>query len=96
MCLHIDKIKEMENIELIAGNKSNNQNCLCLQCFSKEKQKEKQEIHHHVDINEMSIICPLHGLKTDIPCLDCEKIVARNALINIISGIPKEILIVKK
>ena len=49
------------------------ENCLCLQCLNKEKQKEKQEIHHHVDINEMSIICPLHGLKTDIPCLDCEK-----------------------
>ena len=87
----------MENIEQIAGNKSNNQNCLCLQCFSKEKQKEKQEIHHHVDINEMSIICPLHGLKKLIFLVwIVKKIVARNALINIISGITKEILIVKK
>ena len=73
MCLKKDKIKETENKEKIAGNKSDNQNCLCLQRLTQEKQKEKQEIHHHVDINDMSVICPLHGLKTDIPCLDCEK-----------------------
>ena len=73
MCLKDDKIKETKNIEKIAGNKSDNQNCLCLQRLTQEKQKENQEIHYHVDINDMSVLCPLHGLKTDIPCLDCEK-----------------------
>ena len=73
MCLKKDKIKETENKEKIAGNKSDNQNCLCLQRLTQEKQKENQEIHYHVDINDMSVLCPLHGLKTDIPCLDCEK-----------------------
>lgn len=62
-----------KNKKIISNEELNSiwNSCLCLQCSSEEE--EKNLIHYIVKINEMSTICHLHGLKTDIPCLDCQK-----------------------
>ena len=72
-CVRNEKI----NKEIIAKEISTNElnsccNCFCCSQSSQEKKKE-EGIHYIVDADNISVICPQHGLKTNIPCDDCQK-----------------------
>jgi len=70
-------MNEKINKEIIAKEISTNElnsccNCLCCSKSSQENKKE-EGIHYLVDADNISVICHLHGLKTNIPCDDCQK-----------------------
>ena len=83
-CLECDKFlceqcvrNEIIDKEIIAKEISTNElnsscNCFCCSQSSQEKKKEGG-IHYLVDADNISVICPQHGLKTNIPCDDCQK-----------------------
>ena len=69
--------KEKTKAEIIAKEISTNELNSCCNCFccSQNSTENKQEkgIHYLVEVNNISVICPKHGLKTNIPCDDCQK-----------------------
>ena len=68
---------EKNDKEIITKEISTNELNSCCNCFccSQNSTENKQEkgIHYLVEVNNISVICPKHGLKTNIPCDDCQK-----------------------
>lgn len=50
------------------------EDCLCFQCINNDDKKNKKPKEHIlVKIEEISSTCPIHGLKNNKCCFDCEK-----------------------